>query len=162
PHRRHPSRIDGRGRIGLRHRLRPGRRRHVAGPSRHPHHEQRSPGMTRTDRPTGTRPAPRGTALISGAGIAGCALAHWLDRAACERRGLRPRRRDAHVGLRRPPFLSGDGSELTSLPPHAVTGGDAGRDLEIPRGELTEALYATVRDRVEFVFDDRVDTLVET
>src|SRR5690606_22969726 len=55
-----------------------------------------------------------------------------------------------------------DGSELTSLPPHAVTGGDAGRDLEIPRGELTEALYATVRDRVEFVFDDRVDTLVET
>src|SRR5690606_6366104 len=56
----------------------------------------------------------------------------------------------------------GDGSELTSLPPHAVTGGDVGRDLEIPRGELTEALYATVRDRVEFVFDDRADTLVET
>lgn len=146
--------------------------------------------MTRTDRPTGTRPAPRGTALISGAGIAGCALAHWLDRAGyavtvveksatlrsggypvdvrgtaldvVERMGLLPRLRDAHVGLRRLTFLNGDGSELTSLPPHAVTGGDAGRDLEIPRGELTEALYATVRDRVEFVFDDRVDTLVET
>src|SRR5690606_263217 len=79
-----------------------------------------------------------------------------------ERMGLLPRLRDAHVGLRRLTFLNGDGSELTSLPPHAVTGGDAGRDLEIPRGELTEALYATVRDRVEFVFDDRVDTLVET
>src|SRR5690606_22063883 len=145
------------------HRLRPGRRRHVAGPPRHPHHEQRSPGMTRTDRPTGTRPAPRGTALISGAGIAGCALAHWLARAGqpatvveesaprrgggcpvdvrgtpldvVERMGILPRLRGAHVGGRRLTSLNGDGSELACLPPHAVTGGDVGRDLEIPRGE---------------------------
>ncbi len=42
-----------------------------------------------------------------------------------------------------------------------MAGGEEGHDVEIPRGELVEALYGTVRDEVEFVFDDSVDTLTD-
>ncbi|CAL9620785.1 FAD-dependent monooxygenase [Streptomyces sp. enrichment culture] len=134
-----------------------------------------------------TRTAPRRTVLISGAGIAGCALAFWLDRHGyevtvveragtlrsggypidvrgtaldvVERMGILPQLRDAHVDLRRITFLDGDGDEVTSLHPHTVTGGVTGRDLEIRRGDLTDALYKAVRDDVEFLFDDSIDTL---
>ncbi|MEV5019120.1 FAD-dependent monooxygenase [Streptomyces sp. NPDC053780] len=133
------------------------------------------------------RTAPGPKVLISGAGIAGAALAFWLDRHGfevtvvekagtlrsggypvdvrgtaldvVERMGILPRLRDAHIDLRRITFRDGDGGEVASLHPHAVTGGVAGRDLEIRRGDLTDALYTTVRDHVEFLFDDSVDTL---
>jgi 2-polyprenyl-6-methoxyphenol hydroxylase-like FAD-dependent oxidoreductase len=134
-----------------------------------------------------TRTAPRRTVLISGASIAGPALAFWLNRHGyevtvvekagtlrsggypidvrgaaldvVEKMGLLPRLRDAHIDLRRLTFLHGDGSEVASLHPHAVTGGATGRDLEIRRGDLTDALYAAVRDDVEFLFNDSIDTL---
>ncbi|GAA4997520.1 FAD-dependent monooxygenase [Streptomyces hyderabadensis] len=137
-----------------------------------------------------TRTAPRRTVLISGAGIAGCALAFWLNRHGygvtvveragtlrsggypidvrgtaldvVERMGILPQLRDAHVDLRRITFLDGDGEEVTSLHPHTVTGGVTGRDLEIRRGDLTDALYRAVRDDVEFLFNDSVDTLDQT
>lgn len=138
--------------------------------------------MTRT-----IRTAPRRTALISGASIAGPALAFWLNRygfdvtvvekastlrsggypidvrgtalKVVERMGILPRLQDAHIDLRRITFLDADGSEVVSVSPYAVTGGVAGRDLEVRRGDLSEALYAAVRDDVEFVFDDSIDTL---
>ncbi|MFJ6075272.1 FAD-dependent monooxygenase [Streptomyces sp. NPDC093065] len=134
-----------------------------------------------------TRTAPRPEALISGAGIAGPALTYWLNRHGyavtvvekaptirsggypvdvrgtaldvVEKMGLLPQLRDAHIDLRRLTFLDGDGGEVTSLHPHAVTGGATGRDLEVRRGDLTEALYTAVRDDVEFLFNDSVDTL---
>ncbi|MFJ8703998.1 FAD-dependent monooxygenase [Streptomyces ardesiacus] len=134
-----------------------------------------------------TRTTPRPTVLVSGASIAGPALAHWLNRHGyavtvvekartirsggypvdvrgtaldvVEKMGLLPRLRDAHVDLRRLTFRDADGGEVASLHPHAVTGGATGRDLEIRRGDLTDALYAAVRDDVEFLFDDSVDTL---
>ncbi|GHA90923.1 oxidoreductase [Streptomyces tendae] len=134
-----------------------------------------------------TRTAPRRTVLISGASIAGPALAFWLNRHGyevtvvekagtlrsggypidvrgtaldvVERMGILPQLRDAHIDLRRITFLDGDGDEVTSLHPHAVTGGVTGRDLEIRRGDLTDALYMAVRDDVEFLFNDSVDTL---
>ncbi|MZE75381.1 FAD-dependent monooxygenase [Streptomyces sp. SID5789] len=133
------------------------------------------------------RTAPGPKVLISGAGIAGAALAFWLDRHGfevtvvekagtlrsggypvdvrgtaldvVERMGILPRLRDAHIDLRRITFRDGDGGEVASLHPHAVTGGAAGRDLEIRRGDLTDALYTTVRDDVEFLFNDSLDTL---
>ncbi|MFD4348882.1 FAD-dependent monooxygenase [Streptomyces coelicoflavus] len=141
--------------------------------------------MTRTT-PT-PMPRPRPTALVSGASVAGPALAYWLNRHGyevtvvekartirsggypvdvrgtaldvVERMGILPRLRDAHIDLRRLTFLHEDGSEVASLHPHAVTGGATGRDLEIRRGDLTDALYTAVRDDVEFLFDDSVDTL---
>ncbi|XKK62579.1 FAD-dependent monooxygenase [Streptomyces sp. ARC32] len=138
---------------------------------------------------TRTAPTPRSrpTALVSGASVAGPALAYWLNRHGyevtvvekagtirsggypvdvrgtaldvVERMGILPRLRDAHIDLRRLTFLHEDGSEVASLHPHAVTGGATGRDLEIRRGDLTDALYTAVRDDVEFLFDDSVDTL---
>jgi 2-polyprenyl-6-methoxyphenol hydroxylase-like FAD-dependent oxidoreductase len=143
--------------------------------------------MTLTDQLTDVRSTPRRKVLISGAGIAGPALAFWLNRygyavtvvekaptlrgggypidvrgtalEVVRRMGILPRLRDAHIDLRRLTFLDSDGSEVTSLHPHAVTGGVAGRDLEVRRGDLMEALYTAVRDDVEFLFNDSIDTL---
>ncbi|MFD7120213.1 FAD-dependent monooxygenase [Streptomyces sp. NPDC059922] len=143
--------------------------------------------MTRTDQPRGIRTTLGRTVLISGAGIAGPALAYWLNRygyevtvvekadtprsggypidvrgtalEAVRRMGILPRLRDVHIDLRRITFLGGDGGTVASVHPHSVTGGVAGRDLEVRRGDLTEALYAAVRDDVEFLFNDSIDTL---
>ncbi|MFE4645788.1 FAD-dependent monooxygenase [Streptomyces sp. NPDC056730] len=143
--------------------------------------------MTRTDQPRGIRTTLGRTVLISGAGIAGPALAYWLNRYGYEvtvvekadtprsggypidvrgtalevvrRMGILPRLRDVHIDLRRITFLGGDGGTVASVHPHSVTGGVAGRDLEVRRGDLTDALYAAVRDDVEFLFNDSIDTL---
>jgi 2-polyprenyl-6-methoxyphenol hydroxylase-like FAD-dependent oxidoreductase len=143
--------------------------------------------MTRTELLRGVRTTPRRKVLISGAGVAGSALAFWLNRygfavtvvekagalrdggypidvrgtalEVVRRMGILPRLRDAHIDLRRLTFLDGDGSEVASVNPHTVTGGVAGRDLEVRRGDLTDALHTVVRDDVEFLFNDSIDTL---
>ena len=136
---------------------------------------------------TDIRTTPRRKVLVSGASVAGPTLAFWLSRHGYDvtvveragtiraggypidvrgtalevvrRMGVLPRLREAHIDLRRLTFLSGDGGEVASVHPHNVTGGVAGHDLEVRRGDLTEALYDAVRDDVEFVFDDCVETL---
>jgi 2-polyprenyl-6-methoxyphenol hydroxylase-like FAD-dependent oxidoreductase len=136
---------------------------------------------------THIRTTPRREVLVSGASIAGPALAFWLNRygyavtvvekagtlraggypidvrgtalEVVRRMGILPRLRDAHIDLRRLTFLDGDGGQVASIHPYSVTGGVAGRDLEVRRGDLTEALYAAVRDDVEFLFNDSIDTL---
>ncbi|MDQ1022135.1 FAD-dependent monooxygenase [Streptomyces afghaniensis] len=125
--------------------------------------------------------------LISGAGISGPALAYWLHRSGytvtvvekagalrdggypidvrgtaievVRRMGVLPQLRDAHIDSRRCTFIDAGGGEVASLPPHAVAGGVEGQDLEVRRGDLVAILYATVRDDVEFLFDDSIDTL---
>jgi 2-polyprenyl-6-methoxyphenol hydroxylase-like FAD-dependent oxidoreductase len=125
--------------------------------------------------------------LISGASISGPALAYWLHRSgfavtvvekagaprdggypidirgtaieAVRRMGILPRLRDAHIDSRRCTFLNADGSEVASVSPSAVAGGVEGQDLEVRRGDLAAILYAMVRDDVEFLFDDSIDTL---
>jgi 2-polyprenyl-6-methoxyphenol hydroxylase-like FAD-dependent oxidoreductase len=136
---------------------------------------------------TGTRTAPRRKVLISGASIAGPTLAFWLNRYGyavtvvekagtlrsggypidvrgtaldvVRRMGILSQLQDAHIDLRRLTFLDKDGSKVVSLNPRAVTGGVEGRDLEVRRGDLTDALYTAVRDDVEFLFNDSIDTL---
>ncbi|MDY7086631.1 MAG: FAD-dependent monooxygenase [Actinomycetota bacterium] len=138
---------------------------------------------------SGTSTTPKRTVLISGASVAGPALAFWLNRygyavtvvekagtvrsggypidvrgtalEVVRRMGLLERLQEVHIDVRRLTFLDGDGSEVVSLHPHAVTGGAGGRDLEVRRGDLTDALYAAVRDDVEFLFGDSIDTLDE-
>ncbi|MYU14262.1 FAD-dependent oxidoreductase [Streptomyces sp. SID8361] len=125
--------------------------------------------------------------LISGASISGPALAYWLSRSGCavtvvekartlrdggypidirgtaievvRRMGILPRLRDAHIDSRRCTFLNADGSELASVRPHIVAGSVEGQDLEVRRGDLATALYGKVRDDVEFLFGDSIDTL---
>lgn len=141
----------------------------------------------RTNQLSDVRTTPRRKVLISGASIAGPALAFWLNRhgfavtvvekaatlrdggypidvrgtalEVVRRMGILPRLRDAHIDLRRLTFLDGDGSEVASVSPHTVTGGVAGQDIEVRRGDLTDALYTAVRDDVEFLFNDSIDTL---
>ncbi|MDR7277244.1 FAD-dependent monooxygenase [Catenuloplanes atrovinosus] len=143
--------------------------------------------MSRTSQPAEGSATPRRTVLVSGASIAGPTLAYWLNRygyavtvveragaprsggypidvrgtaiEVLRRMGLLPRLRDAHIDLRRLTFLGGDGQQVASLHPHSVTGGVTGNDLEVPRGELTAALYEAVRDDVEFLFDDSIATI---
>ncbi|SDO81490.1 2-polyprenyl-6-methoxyphenol hydroxylase [Streptomyces sp. cf386] len=143
--------------------------------------------MTRTGLSRDIRTTPGRKVLISGAGVAGPALAFWLNRygfavtvvekadalrgggypidvrgtalEVVRRMGILPRLQDAHIDLRRLTFLDGDGKEVASVNPHTLTGGVPGRDLEVRRGELTDALYAAVRDDVEFLFNDSIDTL---
>lgn len=142
--------------------------------------------MTDTELPRGSHTTPRRTVLISGASIAGPALAFWLNRfgfavtvvekadafrgggypidvrgtalEVVRRMGILPRLQDAHIDLRRISFLDGAGDTVASVDPHAVTGG-TGNDLEVPRGELTAALYEAVRNDAQFLFGDSVDTL---
>ncbi|MBB5917477.1 2-polyprenyl-6-methoxyphenol hydroxylase-like FAD-dependent oxidoreductase [Nocardia transvalensis] len=127
------------------------------------------------------------TVLISGASIAGPALAYWLHRYGfevtvvekadalrgggypidirgtaldvVERMGLLPQLRDAHINTRLLTFLHPDGSPITSLRPDAIVGGVEGRDLEVRRGDLARVLYDAIRDDVEFLFTDIVTAL---
>ncbi|QUQ72152.1 FAD-dependent monooxygenase [Kutzneria sp. CA-103260] len=129
----------------------------------------------------------RGKILISGASVAGPALAYWLHRhgfevtvvekadavrsggypidirgtalGVVERMGILPELQAAHVDTRAFTFLDTDGSRIASLRPEAVVHGVNGRDLEIRRGDLTAAIYDTVRDDVEFVFNDSIAAL---
>lgn len=131
----------------------------------------------------------RRTVLISGASIAGPALAHWLDhygfgvtvvekapylRAGgypidirgtamdvVTRMGLRSRLQQAHVDSRRISFVDQEGALVAAVRPEAVTGGVEGRDLEVRRGDLADQLYELVSDRVEFVFGDSIETLTD-
>ncbi len=57
------------------------------------------------------------------------------------RMGILPRLREAHIESRRMTFLEADGSVAVALSPHTVSGGVQGRDIEVPRGELTEVLF---------------------
>ncbi|WP_399894620.1 FAD-dependent monooxygenase [Streptomyces sp. BBFR51] len=135
-----------------------------------------------------SRPARR--VLISGASIAGPALAHWLDRygfevtvvekaaavrgggyaidirgtarEAVDRMGLLPRLSKAHVDSRRITFVGAAGETVGTLQPEQLTGGEAGLDLEVRRGDLADALYTPLRDRVEFLFNDSIATLDDT
>ena len=127
--------------------------------------------------------------LISGASIAGPALAYWLRRygfrvtvveiaptvrgggypvdlrgVAVEvvtRMGLFDRLRDARTRTREVEFLRADGRRVGAMVPEVLTGGSEGADLEIPRGDITAALYDVTCDDVEYLFGDSVGELVE-
>jgi 2-polyprenyl-6-methoxyphenol hydroxylase-like FAD-dependent oxidoreductase len=141
----------------------------------------------RTDMDTGTGTAAKRRILVSGASIAGSAVAYWLHRSGyavtvveksgtlrdggypidirgtavevVRRMGILPRLREAHIDARRYTFLDAGGGEVASLTPRALTGDIGGQDLEVRRGDLVAALHALVRDDVEFLFDDSVKTL---
>lgn len=127
------------------------------------------------------------TVLISGASIAGPSLAYWLtgygfqvtvvEKAATlrgggyaidirgsalgvvDRMGLLPRLREAHVGTRKISFVDPGGAPIGSVTPEALAGDPDSQDLEVRRGDLAEILYAPIRDRAEFVFNDSVAAL---
>jgi 2-polyprenyl-6-methoxyphenol hydroxylase-like FAD-dependent oxidoreductase len=131
--------------------------------------------------------APR-SVLISGASIAGPALAYWLDhhgfdvtvveRASAirsggypidirgtaieviERMGLRPQIEAAHIASRALTFVDAEGKAIGTIPIYDLTGNEADRDVELPRGALTTLLYGLTQDsRVRYRFEDSIEAI---
>jgi 2-polyprenyl-6-methoxyphenol hydroxylase-like FAD-dependent oxidoreductase len=130
----------------------------------------------------------RQTVLISGASIAGPALAYWLDRYGfdvtvveradtirsggypidmrgpavdvVERMGMLPQLRAAHIDTQKLTFVDADGTVIAALMPEVLTGGVAGRDIELPRGALTSVMYELTRARpIRYRFKDSIHAL---
>ena len=128
--------------------------------------------------------------LISGASIAGSALAYWLDlygfevtvveRAAAvrsggypvdirgtaidvvDRMGLRPQVNAAHIASQDLTFVDRDGMAVAKVPIYDLTGNTAHKDVELPRGKLTALLYGLCREsRVRYRFEDMIETLMD-
>jgi 2-polyprenyl-6-methoxyphenol hydroxylase-like FAD-dependent oxidoreductase len=126
--------------------------------------------------------------LISGASIAGPALAYWLDRYGfhvtvveradairsggypidvrgiaidvVERMGVLSQIRSAHIDTRKLTFVDAAGSSIATVAPEELSGGVTSRQIELPRGELTSVLYNLTRGReVRYQFNDSIDAL---
>ncbi|MDT5128037.1 MAG: hypothetical protein QOH54_3681 [Mycobacterium sp.] len=127
------------------------------------------------------------TVLISGAGVAGPALAHWLagngyrvvivelapgirpggqtvdlrgaGRDAVARMGLLDQMVDRSLAQRGIAWVRADGSRRAEMPVEAFDGNGVVSKLEILRGDLVDVLYQATKDRVEYRFDTRIDEL---
>jgi 2-polyprenyl-6-methoxyphenol hydroxylase-like FAD-dependent oxidoreductase len=128
--------------------------------------------------------------LISGASIAGPALAYWLRRygfnptvverapapraggqavdlrgaarTVADRMGVLGDVRRAHVGTRGMSYVDDGNRRLASMPADLL--GDSGgaiAELEILRGDLVGILYAATRDDVEYAFDDAIADIAQ-
>lgn len=130
----------------------------------------------------------KGRILVSGASIAGPTIAYWLDRFGFDvtvieradtvrsggypidlrgpavevgdRMGILPGLKEAHIHAKRITFLLADGSIAGTIRPEEITGGVENRDIELPRGDLTELLYGLTRDgSVRYVFNESIASL---
>ncbi|MEV6443038.1 FAD-dependent monooxygenase [Amycolatopsis sp. NPDC051716] len=123
--------------------------------------------------------------LISGASVAGPALAGWLGRSGWEttvveaapalrrggyavdfrgathlevlrRMGVLEAVRGSRTGGRTTRFVRQSGETILTMPPE-FTGGD----LEIPRSALSRLLYERSREHVDYVFGDKMTSIVQ-
>ncbi|MBF9128509.1 FAD-dependent monooxygenase [Plantactinospora sp. S1510] len=128
--------------------------------------------------------------LISGASIAGPALAYWLRRHGfavtvverapaprtggqaidirgvaldvVDRMGILEPLRQVRTQMRGMSMLDGDGNELMRSTEMALSSGRLdGADIEVLREDLTHQLHELTRADVEYVFDDSISRLVE-
>jgi 2-polyprenyl-6-methoxyphenol hydroxylase-like FAD-dependent oxidoreductase len=127
------------------------------------------------------------TTLISGAGVAGPALAHWLagngyrvvivelapgirpggqtvdlrgaGRGVVERMGLLDQMVDRSLPQRGIAWVRADGSRRAEMPVEAFDGNGVVSKLEILRGDLVDVLYQATKDRVDYRFDTRIEAL---
>jgi 2-polyprenyl-6-methoxyphenol hydroxylase-like FAD-dependent oxidoreductase len=132
-----------------------------------------------------------GSVLISGAGVAGPALAFWLSRFGfratvversddlraghgghavdlfgpaieiVERMGLLDAVVDARTRIERLSLIR-SGRRCVEVNAEALSAGVSDRHVEILRGELVEILHSATRDDVEYVFGDEVASLEDT
>jgi 2-polyprenyl-6-methoxyphenol hydroxylase-like FAD-dependent oxidoreductase len=133
-----------------------------------------------------TSPARHRDILISGAGIAGPALAYWLHRYGftptiverapalreggyavdfrgpahldlLARMGIRDEVERARTGTGDSFYVNAQGKKLARMPAEQ-TGGD----IEVLRGDLVRVLYEATRNETEYVFGDSITGLEET
>ncbi|WP_433239612.1 FAD-dependent monooxygenase [Streptosporangium sp. CA-135522] len=128
--------------------------------------------------------------LISGGSIAGLALAHWLPRhgfsvtvverapaprpgghavdlrgvarEVAERMGVMPQILSARVDERGLAYVDENGRRQASMPVDLFGGEGAVAEIEILRGDLTQILYGTAQQGVEYLFDDSITALTES
>ena len=127
------------------------------------------------------------TVLISGAGIAGPSLAHWLTRngyrvivveiadgirpggqtvdlrgaggEVVERMGLMPQMRERALVQHGVAWVGADGSRRAEMPVTAFDGNGLVSKLEILRGDLVDVLYQATKETVEYRFNTRITEL---
>jgi 2-polyprenyl-6-methoxyphenol hydroxylase-like FAD-dependent oxidoreductase len=130
---------------------------------------------------------PQPTVLISGTGIAGPALAVWLNRSGyhvtiveladgirlggqtvdlrgaggdvVERMGLIDGMRQRSLDQRGVAWIRADGSRRADMPATAFNGNGLVSKLEILRGDLVDVLYQATRDQTEYRFNTRIADL---
>jgi 2-polyprenyl-6-methoxyphenol hydroxylase-like FAD-dependent oxidoreductase len=134
--------------------------------------------------PKEKRPLKTQNVLISGASIAGPALAFWLSRygfnptvverapavrpggyavdfrgasmSVLERMGLLPEVRRLETRTGAITMVDEANRKIASMPDGFTSG-----ELEIMRGDLAGVLYAATRDVTEYIFDDSIATMAE-
>lgn len=130
------------------------------------------------------------TVLISGAGIAGPALAYWLGdngyrvvvveiargirrggqtvdlrgagRAVIKRMGLMDQMRERCVDQRGVAWVKPDGGRRAEMPVEAFDGNGVVSALEILRGDMADVLYRASAERAEYRFDTRITDLKQS
>src|SRR6478735_10283545 len=128
--------------------------------------------------------------LISGAGIAGPALAFWLTKNGYRvtiveiadgirpggqtvdlrgaggdvvtRMGLIDRMRQHSLDQRGIAWIKADGSRRAEMPVTAFNGNGLVSKLEILRGDLVDVLYQATKDHTEYRFNTRIEELGQT
>lgn len=129
------------------------------------------------------------TVLISGASIAGPALAYWLHqrgftatvaelapaprpggqavdlrgaaREVVERMGIMPQVRRDSVDERGVALVNKAGRWIASMPAEMFGGEGIVAEIEIMRGDLTRILFEATRDHTEYIFGDRIAELTQ-
>ena len=137
--------------------------------------------------PSGGTALPTPTVLISGASIAGPALAYWLTaragrppssnastscatdgqnidvrgagREVARRMGIEDAIRAASTGETGTEFVDADGTPLARFAAGESDSGGATAELEILRGQLSRIIVDRTRDDTEYVFGDRIVAL---
>jgi 2-polyprenyl-6-methoxyphenol hydroxylase-like FAD-dependent oxidoreductase len=127
------------------------------------------------------------TVLISGAGIAGPALAFWLNKSGyrvtiveladgirpggqtvdlrgaggdvVERMGLIDQMHQRSLDQRGVAWIKADGSRRAEMPVTAFNGNGLVSKLEILRGDLVDVLYQATKDQTEYRFNSRIEDL---
>ena len=129
------------------------------------------------------------SALISGAGVAGPTLAYWLLRAGftptlieraarfreggymidfwdvgfdvAEKMNLLPRLRDVGYNFNRIKFVDERGRTRSELGGRAFRGALGERFISLQRGDLARAIFDTIVDKIDIVFDDTITAVRE-
>ncbi|HVQ48424.1 MAG TPA: FAD-dependent monooxygenase [Mycobacterium sp.] len=127
------------------------------------------------------------TVLISGAGIAGPALAFWLNKSGyqvtiveladgirpggqtvdlrgaggevVERMGLIDKMRARSLDQRGVAWIKPDGRRRAEMPVTAFNGNGLVSKLEILRGDLVDVLYQATKDQTDYLFNTRIEDL---
>lgn len=130
------------------------------------------------------------TVVVSGAGIAGPSLAHWLSandyrvvvvevapgvrpggqtvdlrgagREVVDLMGLHDMMIARSLEQRGAAWVKADGTRRAEMPVTAFHGNGLVSKLEILRGDLVDVLYHATKERVEYRFDTRISELAQT